>query len=247
MLDNFLFSGATESEYRYGLESFPTFAPTLEVYLVQIHFQRRKRRYRQQTSCFSLVSLSIRYQTKQGSQKERFQRARQFYLKYYRKIWDRSRRLKSVIGKLQFVTAVIPVGRTFLRRLHKATVGSCNPLRRVSINHEMKLDLRMCLGFLRRFKWEKATLFGEIFVSTDLCTCTAIVKKGFGSSSFHLRRVPGAVEEFGYPNLEHLTYHGLGTLVHRSNTKCSQLPSRGVAQIPERKTIFSRPPIRNRG
>ena len=60
------------------------------------------------------------------------------------------RALQSLIGKLQFATSVIPVGKPFLRRLIDGTKGLSWNME-VPITHGMKLDLHMWQIFLREY------------------------------------------------------------------------------------------------
>ena len=57
------------------------------------------------------------------------------------------RELQSVIGKLQFATTIIKVGRPFLRRLYDLTCHVAKPFYMVLISKEDKEDLRMWLDF----------------------------------------------------------------------------------------------------
>ena len=61
------------------------------------------------------------------------------------------RELQSVIGKLQFATTIIKVGRPFLRRLYDLTYHVAKPFYMVRISKEAKEDLRMWLDFLRGY------------------------------------------------------------------------------------------------
>nr|XP_045588402.1 uncharacterized protein LOC123750329 [Procambarus clarkii] len=61
------------------------------------------------------------------------------------------RDLQSIIGRLQFATAVIPGGRAFLRRLHTLTRGVQRPLRLCLLDAEAQLDLVAWRSFLNNF------------------------------------------------------------------------------------------------
>ena len=61
------------------------------------------------------------------------------------------RRLKSIIGKLQFCTAIIPSGRCFLRRLHDRTIGVRSPGSFIFLTKDVKADLALWRDFLKDF------------------------------------------------------------------------------------------------
>ena len=68
------------------------------------------------------------------------------------------RELRSLIGKLVFVTGVINIGRCFLRRLINLKIGKTHPACRIPINAEAKDDLKLWLEFLDSFNG-KSLLF----------------------------------------------------------------------------------------
>ncbi len=59
--------------------------------------------------------------------------------------------LKSIIGKLNWVTSIILPGRSFLRRLHDAVRGQHMPNKTISLTTEIKKDLLAWLEFLLQF------------------------------------------------------------------------------------------------
>nr|XP_045604834.1 uncharacterized protein LOC123762362 [Procambarus clarkii] len=61
------------------------------------------------------------------------------------------RDLQSIVGRLQFATAVIPGGRAFLRRLHTLTRGVQRPSRLCLLDAEAQLDLVAWRSFLSNF------------------------------------------------------------------------------------------------
>ena len=61
------------------------------------------------------------------------------------------RELKSVIGRLQFATVVVPHGRAFLRRLHDLTMGVKKPFYFIRISREARKDLHIWLKFLQHY------------------------------------------------------------------------------------------------
>ena len=58
------------------------------------------------------------------------------------------RELKSLLGKLQFATAVVMPGRPFLRRLYDLTIGVKKPFHYIRLNKDVKHDLLMWESFL---------------------------------------------------------------------------------------------------
>lgn len=61
------------------------------------------------------------------------------------------RELKSLIGKLQFSTCIIPSGRPFLRRLHDLTVQARKPFHFIRLTNDTKQDLTTWIHFLQSF------------------------------------------------------------------------------------------------
>ena len=61
------------------------------------------------------------------------------------------RQMKSLIGKLQFATAVIMPGRPFLRRLYDLTIGIIKPFYTIRLTYETKQDLEMWEMFLQHY------------------------------------------------------------------------------------------------
>ena len=61
------------------------------------------------------------------------------------------RELKSLIGKLQFATAVILPGKAFLRRLHDLTIGVKKPMYFIRITKGTRQDLAMWAAFLDNY------------------------------------------------------------------------------------------------
>ena len=61
------------------------------------------------------------------------------------------RELKSVIGKLTFVTKIVPAGRCFQRRLHDATIGRSKPSSIITVGQTVRDDLEVWLNFLENY------------------------------------------------------------------------------------------------
>ncbi len=65
--------------------------------------------------------------------------------------------VKTVIGQLNWCTAIVVSGRGFIRRLHDITLGPHCPGKFVPITDEIKKDLRIWLTFLQHFN-------GRVFI-----------------------------------------------------------------------------------
>ena len=61
------------------------------------------------------------------------------------------RDIRSIVGKLQFVTNVINRGKCFLRRLIDLTVGRFHPAEQITLNNSVKEDLKVWLSFIHHF------------------------------------------------------------------------------------------------
>ena len=90
------------------------------------------------------------------------------------------RELKSLIGKLLFVTNVVTSGRIFLRRLINLTIGKKHPATRINITDGLRDDLIIWLQFFKQFNGKaiieekKFTSSNSLHMFTDSC------KQGFG-------------------------------------------------------------------
>ena len=61
------------------------------------------------------------------------------------------RKLKSIIGKLQFCSTIVPGGRCFLRRLYDRTLGVTKPSSSIKVTKGMAEDLGTWRRFLLEF------------------------------------------------------------------------------------------------
>ena len=77
------------------------------------------------------------------------------------------RQMRSIIGKLQFSTSVITVGKPFLRRLYDSIIGVKKPHHYVRITKSMKYDLEIWKQFLCHFNG-KTILGKKSLVTSDM-------------------------------------------------------------------------------
>ena len=68
---------------------------------------------------------------------------------------------KSLLGKLQFISCIIPTECCFLRRFHNATLGSRNPNRTILSLDGALQDLRLWLKFLQVFNGRGLMSYGR--------------------------------------------------------------------------------------
>ena len=92
------------------------------------------------------------------------------------------RELKSVIGKLQFSTSVIPVGKCFLRRLYNATIGIKKPNHYINVSSEMKEDLSLWYTFLRNYNGITIITPRNVINSCDIHLYSDSCKYGYGGT-----------------------------------------------------------------
>ena len=71
------------------------------------------------------------------------------------------RQLKSLLGKLQFVSCFFPTDCCFLRRFHNATLGSRKPNRTILLADGALQDLRLWLKFLQVFNGRGLMSYGR--------------------------------------------------------------------------------------
>ena len=70
--------------------------------------------------------------------------------------------LKSLIGKLIFATAVVRGGRTFLRRLHDATIGCWSMDEKLVMSSEVIEDLKVWQFFLCNYNGKHAMVLLDL-------------------------------------------------------------------------------------
>ena len=76
------------------------------------------------------------------------------------------RLLKSIIGMLQFATAVVTPGRLFLRRLYDLTMQVTKPHHFIRLTKEVKEHLCMWFSFLQSYN-------GKTIINRQLVTMTS--------------------------------------------------------------------------
>ena len=92
------------------------------------------------------------------------------------------REMKSILGKLEFSTAVVKGGRCFLRRLHDTTFGLNNPNRLITLESPAKLDLKTWLAFLNSYNGITILAPLAAHSSETLHLYTDSSKKGFAGT-----------------------------------------------------------------
>jgi hypothetical protein len=92
------------------------------------------------------------------------------------------RELKSIIGKLQFSTAVIPSGRAFLRRLHDLTVNIRKPFHFIRLTRAVKADLSIWLHFLENYNGKTFFYPRSCSTSTAIHMFSDASKTAFGAT-----------------------------------------------------------------
>jgi len=73
----------------------------------------------------------------------------------------------SIIGKLQFSTCVVTVGKCFLRRLYDATIGISKPFHYLRLSADMKQDLTIWATFLQHYNGISFISEKDTFTSSD--------------------------------------------------------------------------------
>ena len=92
------------------------------------------------------------------------------------------REMKSIIGKLQFVSKIITTGRCFLRRLHDTTIGSRRPTQKITLTEGIKADLEVWLKFMSNYNG-KALLMPRLAASSaELHFFTDSTSQGYGAT-----------------------------------------------------------------
>ena len=92
------------------------------------------------------------------------------------------RELKSIIGKLTFVTKIVPSGRCFQRRLHDATIGKNKPSSTIIIGPSVQADLEVWLSFLKDYNGREFLREMEQVTSEDLTFFSDASTTGYGST-----------------------------------------------------------------
>ncbi len=90
--------------------------------------------------------------------------------------------LKSVIGKLNWVSSIILPGRSFLRRLHDAVRGPHSPNKLIHLSTEIKKDLITWLGFLMQFNGKSMISYFPVQDSAYLNFYSDASHKGAGAT-----------------------------------------------------------------
>ena len=89
------------------------------------------------------------------------------------------RELRSLIGKLVFVTSIINVGRCFLRRLIDLKIGKKHPATKIPLNNSAKEDIDLWLNFFKRFNGKSFIMTKPKLSSFSLHCYTDSCKTGY--------------------------------------------------------------------
>ena len=95
------------------------------------------------------------------------------------------RELKSITGKLQFATSVIPSGRCFLRRMYNLTIGKKSPKSKVILNSEVLDDLKIWEEFLSYYNGITIISERKAMSPNQNNICTDASSWGFGGTFEH--------------------------------------------------------------
>lgn len=129
--------------------------------------------------------------------------------------------MKSLIGKLQFATSVIPVGKCFLRRLHNSTIGITKPYFYIRLNNDIKEDLLIWIRFLSFYNGITIITPRESLSSNDLHMFTDSCIKGYGGT-FGSDYVCGLFpESWQLYSIEFLELYPIFLLIHIFANKLS--------------------------
>ncbi len=94
--------------------------------------------------------------------------------------WATQAEVKTVIGQLNWCTAIVVSGRSFIRRLHDLALGPHLPHKLVFISNEVKKDLQVWLDFLSDFNGRVFLDFMPVETSASINFYTDASFKGAG-------------------------------------------------------------------
>ena len=175
LLDDFLFIGETHQECLQGLNSFQDMCSTTGIPIAHDKTEGPVRK---------LVFLGIEIDTVSWTISIPQCKIDQ-YAGTIRDMLSKGsctlRELKSIIGKLTFVTKIVPAGRCFQRRLHDATIGRTKPSAVIQVGEAMRQDLTTWLTFLEAYNGREFLRPKERVTSEDLCFYSDSSLKGYGS------------------------------------------------------------------
>ena len=143
VIDDFLFLAPSQDQCQNALDSFKELAKEIGLPLAE-------HKTVGPTRVISFLGLEIN--TIEGVVKlppEKLQKYAQLVNEALS--WEKisMRNAKSLIGKLNFASAVFPAGRTFLRRMYDLTSGKYVPNKKIRLRAKHKKDLRVWREFLK--------------------------------------------------------------------------------------------------
>ena len=199
MLDDFLFIGETEYLCQYALDSFRHLCRLVGVPLAEDKTV-------EPSECLTFLGIQLDKRRNEASIPLSKVNA---YRKEVRELRKKGsctfKELKSLIGKLQFASAIVPSGRCFLRRLHDASGGLKDPYSQVSLTQGMKADLLVWEDFLAYFNGRALFLLASPLSSTELHMTSDSSKEGYGAtfgSHFLVGLFPKLWQSFDIQTLE---------------------------------------------
>ena len=145
VLDGFLFVATNKIECQRALDAFINLCKEVGVPIAN---------HKTVLPCTSLTFLCILLDTINMSASIPLDKVKAYSAELSRlslKKFCTLRELKSIIGKLSFATSIIPTGRTFLRRMHDATIGNQNPNSLIKFHTGIKQDFIIWQEFLKDY------------------------------------------------------------------------------------------------
>ena len=175
VLDDFLFIADTENDCREALDSFRSLCSLSGVPLSEPKTVDPTRK---------LVFLGYLIDLDCGTISIPLEKIHQ-YTEHSRRLMNQKhaklREIRSIIGKLGFVTNIIPGGRCFLRRMHDLTKGQNDNNALIKITKNAILDLKVWVSFMETYNG-KAILTPRVSLTNeDLRFFSDSSKVGFGA------------------------------------------------------------------
>ena len=199
VLDDFLFIGESLEECNKALKSFLDLCAKVNIPVAHDKTEGPNRK---------LVFLGIHIDTVAWT----ISIPREKICKYAQTITDilekekcTLRELKSIIGKLTFVTKIVPAGRCFQRCLHNATIGKTKPSATIVVGPSVRSDLEIWQRFLQGYNGREFLREAEMVTSEDLTFYADASSTGYGSifQNYYLQGTfPPAWQKFDIMCLE---------------------------------------------
>ena len=176
VLDDFLFIGETRKECQHALDAFLSLCKKTGIPIAS---------HKTQDPTNSLTFLGIHIDTVHSQISIPLSKI-SLYKLHVQELLTRDcctfRELKSIIGKLQFVSLIIPSGRCFLRRLHDATIGHKSPHAKIKLSNFIVLDLTTWLLFLNHYNGKQIISIRSQISANDAHIYTDSSLIGYGAT-----------------------------------------------------------------